>query len=104
MTTCGFIGGADIAFSPSCVQTLTPEHVSEPVASLSAERLKQLKEAEESMIAKDRLIRETHAKRNELEAYIYRTRDEVDSNLEGYITEEVSVLAVQFMLHCMTPW
>lgn len=55
---------------------------------LSKEAIKEALELEASMFNEDRLITETADKRNELESYIYNTRDKLDGELKEYSNKD----------------
>ncbi|CAM9096880.1 unnamed protein product [Chrysoparadoxa australica] len=54
----------------------------------SKEQMDAAVEAEAKMAQADRILRETAEKRNELETYIYATRDSLGSSLKPFVTEE----------------
>ena len=63
----------------------TPLEVESSVARMTRQQLNACLETEAQMANQDRVIRETNDMRNELEAYIYKMRDEVIGDLRPYV-------------------
>ena len=58
------------------------------VARMTRQQLSACLETEAQMANQDRVIRETNDMRNELEAYIYKMRDEVIGDLRPYVSDD----------------
>lgn len=69
----------------------TPLEVESSVARMTRPQLNAALETEAQMANQDRVIRETNDMRNELEAYIYKMRDEVIGDLKPYVSEDAKV-------------
>ena len=65
----------------------TPLEVESSVARMTRQELNACLETEAQMANQDRVIRETNDMRNELEAYIYKMRDEVIGDLRPYVSD-----------------
>lgn len=67
-----------------------PLAISQPVCpgSLGETGLRTAYEAELAMQRADAVIRQTHARRNEIEEYVYGTRERIEGELAGFATEE----------------
>merc|ERR1719316_2231340 len=55
---------------------------------MTRQQLNACLETEAQMANQDRVIRETNDMRNELEAYIYKMRDEVIGDLRPYVSDD----------------
>merc|ERR1719488_436594 len=66
----------------------TPLEVESQVARMTRQQLNACLETEAQMANQDRVIRETNDMRNELEAYIYKMRDEVIGDLRPYVSDD----------------
>merc|ERR1719217_2035707 len=68
----------------------TPLEVESQVARMTRQQLNACLETEAQMANQDRVIRETNDMRNELEAYIYKMRDEVIGDLRPYVSYDAT--------------
>lgn len=69
-------------------RTKTALTVEEHVPRMSRKALDEAVEVEARMANSDRIVQETNDMRNELEAYIYKMRDDVISVLRPYVTDD----------------
>eukprot|EP00455_Lapot_gusevi_P024646 TRINITY_DN256_c0_g1_i3.p1 TRINITY_DN256_c0_g1~~TRINITY_DN256_c0_g1_i3.p1 ORF type:complete len:279 (+),score=118.05 TRINITY_DN256_c0_g1_i3:33-839(+) len=60
------------------------------MAGLTAQEIQRFNEVEVEMSNQDRVVAETAEKRNELESYVYETRNSIQNELKDYIRSDIA--------------